>query len=159
MTIVAADFRNLVINPALAILAPAGIPVTQVAADLLMATAAVESNLGTWLSQDQGPALGVFQIDPASLLTLITRASPHQTQALYRISTPQSAAAQINTNLLLAAAICRLYYWQVPDPLPPDTVSGLWGYYKTFYNSKFGATTESEFIAALKLTDLGGLPP
>ncbi len=158
MSIVASDFRHLVIDPALAALAPAGIPVTKTAADLLMATAAVETMLGTYLTQVNGPALGVFQIEPASLSSLLVRLTTAETAALVGISTPQPIAAQLDTNLVLAAAICRLFYWQVPDPLPTDTVSGLWNYYKTKYNSLAGATTEAGFISALKLTDLGGLP-
>ena len=66
MTVNATDFRQFVIEPALMQLAPAGIPVTRTAADLLMATAANETDLGTWLNQNPGPALGVFQIEPAS---------------------------------------------------------------------------------------------
>jgi len=37
------DFRQYVINPALAALVPAGIPISKPAADLLMATAAIGS--------------------------------------------------------------------------------------------------------------------
>ncbi len=66
MTVNASDFRKFVIDPALVQLAPAGIPITRTAADLLMATAANETDLGTWLNQNPGPALGVFQIEPAS---------------------------------------------------------------------------------------------
>jgi hypothetical protein len=158
VSIVASDFRSLVIAPALAALAPACIPVTKTAADLLMATAAVETMLGTYLTQVNGPALGVFQIEPASLSSLLVRLTTAETAALVGISTPQSISAQLDTNLVLAAAICRLFYWRVPDQLPPDTLSGLWGYYKQFFNTSAGATTEAQFISALKLTDLGGLP-
>jgi hypothetical protein len=159
MTVNALDFRQFVIEPALTQLAPAGIPVTQTAADLLMATAANETDLGTWLNQDPGPALGVFQIEPASLASLMARLSGPELTALNGIMTPQPIAVQLDTNLLLAAAICRLFYWQMPAPLPPDTVSGLWSYYKTYYNTDAGAATMDGFVSALKLTDLGGLPP
>jgi hypothetical protein len=158
MTINAVDFRTFVVGPALAQLASAGIPVTKTAADLLMATAAYETDLGTWLNQNPGPAFGVFQIEPASLVALVNRLSVAQMSALHGIMTPQPIADQLDTNLVLAAAICRLFYWQVPAPLPADTVSGLWGYYKTYYNTAAGAATEDGFISALKLTDLGGLP-
>jgi len=158
MTINAADFRQFVITPGLAALAPAGIPATKTAADLLMATAANETDLGTWLNQSPGPALGVFQIEPASLTSLVARLSVGQMSALHVIMTPQPIADQLDGNLVLAAAICRLFYWQVPAPLPPDTVSGLWGYYKTYYNTSAGAATMDGFISALKLTDLGDLP-
>jgi hypothetical protein len=123
-----------------------------------MATAANETDLGTWLNQAPGPALGVFQIEPASLTSLVARLSVPQLTVLHGIMTPQRIASQIDSNLVLAAAVCRLFYWQVPAPLPPDTVSGLWSYYKTYYNTDAGAATMDGFVSALKLTDLGGLP-
>jgi hypothetical protein len=158
MTINPSDFRQFVISPALAQLAPAGIAVTKTAADLLMATAANETDLGTWLNQDPGPALGVFQIEPASLASLMAGLSGPELAALNGIMTPQPIADQLDTNLVLAAAICRLFYWKVLAPLPTDTVSGLWSYYKTYYNTYAGAATMDEFVSALKLTDLEGLP-
>jgi hypothetical protein len=165
MTINATDFRQEAINPALAALAVAGIPVSQVAADLIMATCAMESALGTWLSQISGPALGVGQIDPTSLMALVANMTAQQADALDPLmgfSSGESLLAaltrQINGNLTLSCAITRLYYWQVAAPLPADTVSGLWGYYKEWYNTATGAATEAEFVAALKLTDLGNLP-
>lgn len=157
MSIAAPDFRRWVIAPALAALAPAGIPVTKTAADLLMATAAQETALGTWLVQEDGPALGVFQIEPESLDDLELVLTPAQKAALATLGSAAPLVDQLAGNLVLAAAVCRLFYWQVPEPLPPDTVAGLWGYYKAHYNTLFGAATESEFLMALKLTDLGGL--
>lgn len=160
MTINAADFRQFVIAPALAALAPAGIPVTKTAADLLMATAAMESDLGTWLHQEAGgPALGVFEEDPDQLADLEQLLTPPQKTALATVATPQALADQLGANLIAAAAVCRLHYWHATtEPLPGDTVTGLWGYYKQFYNSQLGAATMPEFIDALKLTDLGALP-
>jgi hypothetical protein len=158
MTIAAADFRSLVIEPALAALAPAGIRVTNTAADLLMATAAMETDLGTWLSQVGGPALGVFQIEPATLTGLLARLRPAEAKALATVATPQLPLAQVESNLVYAAAICRLYYWHDPMLLPPDTVSGLWNIYKAVWNTPAGAATMNDFTTALKLTDLGNLP-
>jgi hypothetical protein len=100
----------------------------------------------------------VFQIEPASLASLMSHLSGPEHDALSGIMTPQPIATQLDTNLLLAAAICRLFYWQVPAPLPTDTVSGLWSYYKTYYNTEAGSATMDGFVSALKLTDLGGLP-
>jgi hypothetical protein len=158
MSITAPDFRRYVIQPALAALAAAGIPATQTAADLLMATAAIESGLGTWLVQEGGPALGVFQIEPPSLDDLEMMLTAPQKAALGALGSSQPLIDQLAGNLVLAAAICRLFYWHIPDPLPADTVSGLWGYYKQHYNTSLGAATEAEFLMALKLTDLGSLP-
>ena len=167
MTIAASDFRSYVINPALAAMASAGIPVTKTAADLLMATAAMETDLGTWLTQVGGPALGVFQIEPPSLDTLVSRLSTKQITALFSVMPAPPAAAEmsgwvagnIEGNLLLAAAICRLFYWQAPFAMPvASTVSGLWTVYKTWYNTAEGGATMPDFVTALKLTDLAELP-
>jgi hypothetical protein len=154
MTIAAVQFRACVVDPALAALAPAGIAVNPTAADLLVATAAVESQLGTYLRQLYGPARGVFQIQPATLFSTLTRASQAELRAVHTIMTPQPAIDQIDGNLVFAAAIARLVYWRVPAPLPADTAAALWGYYKGYWNTPAGATTESEFMVALKLTDI-----
>ena len=159
MTIAAADFRTYVINPALArALASAGIPVTETAADLLMATAAMETDLGTWLSQVGGPALGVFQMQPATLTGLVTGLSAAEAEALATIATPQAPLVQVESNMVYAAATCRLFYRQSPMALPADTVAGLWSMYKAVWNTPAGAATIDDFMAALKLTDLGSLP-
>jgi hypothetical protein len=158
MTIAAADFRQFVITPALAALVPAGIPVTKTAADLLMATAAMETDLGTWLSQVGGPALGVFQIEPATLTGLLALLSPAEAKALATVSTPQTPLTQVEGNMVYAAAVSRLYYWHDPMPLPADTVAGLWSMYKAVWNTPAGAATIEDFTTALKLTDLSDLP-
>jgi hypothetical protein len=158
MTIAAADFRQFVITPALAALAPAGIPVTETAADLLIATAAMETDLGTWLSQVGGPALGIFQIEPATLTGLLALLSPAEVKALATVSTPQAPLTQVEGNMVYAAAVCRLYYWHDPMPLPADTVAGLWSMYKAVWNTAAGAATIEDFSTALKLTDLSNLP-
>lgn len=154
MTIAAADFRACVVNPALGVLDQAGVPYSRTAADLLMATAAVESGIGTYLVQHGGPALGVFQIERESLATLWSRLTPRQLTAMRSVSTPQSPIAQVATNLVFAAAICRLFYWHNPMPLPPHTAAGLWDAYKKIWNTEAGKTTEPKFMAALGLTDI-----
>jgi hypothetical protein len=155
MTIAAADFRNCVIAPALAALArDGGIPPSRTAADLLMATAAVESALGTWLTQVTGPAKSVFQIEPETLARTLVAASQGQYRALQAIMSTQPVIDQIDGNLVLAAAVARLIYWQVPAPLPPHTEVGLWEYYKAYWNTPAGKTTEAQFLAALRLTDI-----
>jgi hypothetical protein len=155
LTINAPQFRELVITPALAALAPAGIPVTKTAADLLMATAANETDLGTWLNQSPGPALGVFQIEPASLGVVLARMTEAQHLALEGIVSPQPYEEQLDTNLLLAAAICRLFYWQNPFIMPTTwTLDTLWNVYKSVWNTDAGAATLAGFISALKITDI-----
>jgi hypothetical protein len=84
--------------------------------------------------------------------------TPQQKAALAQRGSAAALIEQIPANLVVAAMVCRLFYWHIPEPLPSDTVSGLWGYYKNHYNTPLGAATKSEFLMALKLTDLVGLP-
>ena len=169
MTIAASDFRTCVIKPALSALEAVGIPHTEVAENLLMVTAAVESNLGTYLVQRGGPALGVFQLEPTSMVNLLSKVTLAQRGVINKFKSPQSFSAQLPTNLLLAAVLCRLFYWQIPTPLPepifgtfsvdPETGvitnTGYWGYYKRWYNTVLGAATEGMFATAVDLyTDI-----
>lgn len=160
MSINVTDFRKYVVMPALATLEQyAAIPVTKTAADLLMATAAIESGLGLELVQEAGgPALGVFMIEPPSLHDLLNLLKPSHKAALAILSTQESPDVQVITNLKYAAAICRLFYWRDPNVLPPDTVSGLWAYYKRIWNTNLGAATFQSFQGAIKVAGLTGLP-
>jgi hypothetical protein len=79
MTVSASQFRSIVIDPALAAPEPGGIPVSQTAADLLVATAAVETSLGTYLKQINGSARRVFQVEPTALRLTLRRRSRNQT--------------------------------------------------------------------------------
>jgi hypothetical protein len=155
LTINAPDFRQYVVEPAHAALVSGGIPRSLVADNQVIATGAVETLQGTFLVQENsGPGLGLFQIEPQSLDDLLAACTPSQIAVLDSLGTPQPPAVQIVTNLVYAAAICRLYYWQVPAALPPNTLAGLYGYWKLYYNTPAGAGTLAQFTQAIKLTDI-----
>ena len=65
MSFDARQFRECIIRPTLRALEPE-IPHSLVAEELLMLTAAHESHLGTYLKQKGGPALGIYQMEPAT---------------------------------------------------------------------------------------------
>ena len=68
MTINAHQFSTQIVIPTLQMLdQKAGIPYTDITYYLVMGTIANESLLGTWLVQEGGPALGLGQIEPATL--------------------------------------------------------------------------------------------
>lgn len=153
MSILASDFSGLVVVPALELLAPAGIPYSKTAHDLLMGTAAQESLLGTYLVQQSGPGVGVFMVTPNLVAAVLMRCSLDVRSAIGAVGDVASSGA-IASNLTLAAMIARCWYWVVPDALPPDTVSGLWGYYKRWYNTPAGAATETEWSTNWGLTGI-----
>lgn len=155
------DFRQYIVFPACELLAErSGVPNPQFIQDLLVATCAQESGLGTWLHQTgRGDAVSVWQFEPASLADLLTNfaSQARYKPALDACMVPgQPPEEQIIWNLLFGAVCCRLYYYRVREPLPlgPTTFDGLWHYYKTYYNTEAGSATVGSFQAALRLTDI-----
>ena len=162
MGINAHDFRTYIVAPACELLAAkASVPNPPFAADLLVATCAQETGLGTWLHQTGvGDAISIWQFEPATLRDLWTnfiQGTPRYAAAIAACAVPGiDELDQVIWNLRLGAVLARLYYYRVKEPLPagPTTLQGLWHYYKTYYNTVAGAATLSSFQAALKLTDL-----
>jgi hypothetical protein len=118
---------------------------------LLLGTAAAESTLGLKLVQTVGPALGIYQCEPATHDDVIRRVSSRKPEYLQVLAqwAPQFSATQLPGNLYYATAICRLHYWLVPHKLPsPDDVVALAGYWKQHYNTHLGAGTVQHFIDA-----------
>jgi hypothetical protein len=152
------------------------------AEDLLLGTAAVESGCGRYLVQvGGGPALGIFQMEPAThddlwenylrfkfdtlglrvfnMTERTTRAStawrpllgvsPHGFAGHTSIVCPSTD--QLVTNLAYAAAMARVHYRRVPEPLPAaGDAAGMARFWKRHYNTPLGAGTEEKFLRAWK---------
>lgn len=116
---------------------------SEAAVNLLMGTAAVESNFGTYLRQIRGPALSAFQIEPATYLWLADK---------YWKQFPIGKSVEdLEWDLRLAILVARLKYLSIPEPLPqPNDLSGMARYWKKYYNTHLGAGTEAQFITAYK---------
>jgi hypothetical protein len=144
-----AQFRQYVVIPSLTLMAPFGPPVTDVAAALLMATAAQESHLGQYLHQVGGPALGVFQIEPPTLANVL-RTLPVGLMHLISIGLGTSPQEQIIRDLGYAAVVARWNYWIQPQKLPSSTTAAaLWPAYRDMW-CRGCAATEDEFLANAK---------
>lgn len=140
------DFRMQVVRPTLKHLDVW----TQASENLLVGTAVQESNLDYLVQMGGGPALGVFQMEPAThkdIWRYLSEINPTLGEALK----PLSAAWPVNdqqlvTNLSYATAIARVRFWMVPDPLPgADDIEGLAQYWKTHYNTYLGAGKPEEW--------------
>ena len=142
-------FRDRVIRPTLEYLDMW----SQAAENLLIGTALVESNLSA-LVQDGGPALGVYQVEPAThddiLVTyLFDKPDLDRRVCEFAGGIPPLArvAEQLVVNLGYATAIARLVYWRRPEPLPDASdVEALGLYWKQHYNTRLGAGDPAEFV-------------
>lgn len=109
--------------------------------NLLLATCAQESHFGTYRRQIHGPAVGIFQIEPATFNWL---------KGKYREKYPVVEQYQIDDlefDDQASAMFARLRYYAYYQPLPnADDLEGLWKYYKRVYNTFKGAATKEEFM-------------
>jgi len=125
------------------------------AEELLMATAAQESHLGTYRRQIGGPALGIFQMEPNTFNDIWANYL-HYKQALSDKVRALATygfviASELMNNDPFAIAMARLVYLRAPEPLPASTdIEGMWTLYKLRYNSPKGAATHDEFVANYK---------
>jgi len=144
------QFRELVIWPTLKYLGM----YSESAVNLLLGTAAHESKL-SYLKQINGPALGVYQIEPA------THKDVYDNFLGYRLGLREKVLAlasnvsnkdidnELIVNLAYATAIARLIYYRIPEPLPDaDDVPGMADYWKRHYNTVLGRGTVEQFIEA-----------
>lgn len=124
---------------------------TQAARQLLLATAAQESHCGDYLKQVKGPALGVYQMEPATITDLYTHfALGDKKELLYKFLSVAELQYPnligVVGNLHYATALARMNYRRFPGALPVFNDKGaMWAYYKKFWNSVTGAATEEDF--------------
>jgi len=119
------------------------------AENLLMGTAAQESKQGFYLRQLKGgPAVGIFQMEPATHDDIWEHFLEYQPRLSEKIQTltPFVEAEQMVGNLNYAAAMARMQYYRRPEPLPmANDVAALAHYWKQHYNTRLGKGTEKEF--------------
>jgi hypothetical protein len=142
------QLRELIIKPALEDLQM----LSDDAVELLVFTCAVESMGGSYLKQMNGPALGIYQMEPNTYYDiwqsyLIGKASLymklHVNFEVHRV--PDSY--RLIYDLRFATAMARIHYARVSEILPShNDVKQLWEYYKNHYNTSLGAATQTQSI-------------
>lgn len=128
---------------------------SEAAENLLMGTAAQESQLGTYIHQlGNGPALGIYQMEPntyddiyINYLSFKYELGTKVGNLLVGLPFHRNDSEEVVGNLYYATAMCRIHYLRIPHPLPDaDDLPGLAAYYKKYYNTPLGAATEQQFI-------------
>jgi len=123
---------------------------TPAARRLLLGTAAQESHMGRWLKQIKGPALGIYQMEPAThddIWNHYLKHRPRLATKVEKLLCPGfNRHEQLKWNLAYATAMARVHYFRVPYALPGHhDIAGLATYWKNFYNSALGKGTVEEF--------------
>ena len=124
------------------------------AVQLLLGTALVESRL-TYLRQlENGPARGLFQMEPAThddIWNNYLKYKPGYQEKVEQLLAPEpNKIAQLATNLMYSAAMTRLHYRRVRAPLPDaDDIPAMAFYWKQYYNTPLGAGKPAHFIEVM----------
>jgi hypothetical protein len=148
------QLRDLVVYPVLDILA---LHKTQdqreAAAQLLLGTAMQESECGTYIAQLTGPALGVWQMEPATASDVFNWSDKYNPELLNPFvmlwkdkEGTLETIRPLSGNLYLACALARMLYFRRPEALPAkDDIDGQARYYKQWYNTPLGAATVAQY--------------
>ncbi len=149
--------RDLIIDPTLKYLDM----YSGAASNLMIGTCAQESHLGHFLMQVDhlsnpvGPALGIYQMEPATAEDIFINYLDYGSREVLRNKVVSlrsysdvSPDHDLICNLRYSTAMARLKYWRDSEPLPDaDDIEGLARVYKRVYNTRLGKATEKEFIA------------
>lgn len=157
MPLSAKDLREYIVRPVLQYLDPE-IPYSKAAEDLLMGTAAQESRLMylDQLTPGPGPAYGLFQMEKATadwLWNDYIQKDPILKGKFESLLAdhPVSRMDQMRCNMMFAAAMARMRYKVIKEPIPASgSLEDLAAYYKKYYNTYKGKATVGEFIQNYK---------
>lgn len=148
------QLRNLVVTT-LKSLEPE-IPYSDAAVELIMLTAAVESNLGTYITQVGGPAKGIFQMEPATELDIWKNYLVYKPTLQAKVLSYRVPACpvkhELEWNLVYAIVMTRIKYLRSPVPMPANNKAELARVWKEVYNTRLGKGTVEKAIQ--KYTDM-----
>lgn len=125
------------------------------AEELVLATAAQESRFQHLRQLNDGPARGLWQMEPATMQDVVGRylpLKPKLERAVHGLlAGAGTLAEQLGWNLAFGAALCRVRYLYDPHPLPHFTdVLAMAQTWKRVYNAG-GRGTVEEFIESYRL--------
>lgn len=136
------------------------------AVNLLVGTAAVESNLKYLKQFGDGPAVSFLQVEGATIHDNIQNYLQYRSSRMSKVvetcKTPEeSILLKYNSNdfadlayknISFAIAMARIKYWRVPKKLPVENdIEGMAKYWKDYYNTSLGKGTPEKFIKAYEV--------
>jgi hypothetical protein len=142
------QLRDFVIKPILLDLMLYSVDVEE----LLVFTCANESEGGTYLKQEGGPALGIYQMEPVTYNDIwqnyIEKRSYLKLKLTYSLNAPTMPSEdRMIYDLYFATAMARIFYLRHDEPLPKASdTAGIYNYYKKYYNTVDGKANYEEAV-------------
>jgi hypothetical protein len=131
------------------------------AEELLMATAANESNLGRYRTQSGGgPGRGIFQIEALDFNDIWANYLKYHADLATKVKAlnndVQGTVDDLINNDRYSIGLCRVHYMRAKGALPSaQDLDAIWAYYKRWYNTPLGAAVEGIFKHKYQLYVLG----
>ena len=142
------QFRTLVIEP---VLKEMGM-YSEEAVRLLLMIMAHESRQGYYIKQTVGPAVGVYQMEPAThddIRQFLMRKLLIDKVDYYRMRGAYLTAAQeMAGNMYYATAMARAFFLRFPEALPKGSDAELAAYAKKRWNTSAGKATADDYLKA-----------
>lgn len=147
-----------------------------IAEELMLATAAHETAMGKYLKQIKGPALGIFQMEPATHTALARDFLRFRRRLDWYVRKflvgSEHIASQLVWNLAYATAMSRVFYLRCEsedvyveglgiierEPLP-TRIEDMGRYWKKHYNTHLGKGTHEHFMENYRRYVLLGVVP
>lgn len=122
------------------------LPCDASAVELLLMVAAHESGHFKYVQQINGPALGLFQMEPATYKEIRKYMLRHEDRfELIKCS----SAERMVIDVRYAAAMARIFFMRFPEALPCATdTRGLAKYAKKYWNTEAGKATVNDYESA-----------
>ena len=125
------------------------------ALEMIYRTGKAESGYRTLQQYGGGPALGFFQMEPATYRDIWENYVMYREKyrnKLYSLGFDDSKMDYcLMSNIGIQVAMCRLHYRRVPSALPKaEDLEGQAKYWKNHYNSHLGKGTIEHFMEANK---------
>jgi hypothetical protein len=119
---------------------------------LLLATAAIESKCGYYIKQINGPALGIWQMEPETYHDIMLNCDAlkcgYVGMRIHKLRGVWNTEPLI-VSPMYACAMARLKYSMDTAPLPfYGDIYAIYEYYKRIYNTPLGASTFEKFKSA-----------
>lgn len=149
------DLRTYVIGPVCDRLELGGDAVEE----LLLGTAMQESGCGKYLHQRGGPALGVWQMEPAThddiWLNFLKFRAPLAGAIAGFIFSGLPQSHQLIGNLYYACAMARMQYFRSPLKVPKaGDLEGQATMYKVVFNTVLGKATPEQYVANFRTLNI-----
>lgn len=140
---------NQLKNAIVKVLQKIQLPISEEVVNMIAEIACVESNCGEYIKQINGPACGIFQIEPNTATDIMNNylqyRDAYKNAVMSVYINKLSIEENLQYNLAFSIAMCRAFLLRIKESVP-DTVEERAKYWKKYYNTAYGKGTIEDYL-------------